>query len=180
MSTKPGSGDELRNWGPRPQAGASQKGNTMKAFLMCLGMLAAALAACDCNGQEYEIDGVPVVLEEGTGPTVDHMTLAVEKYRGEAALRWRLTADEETPVWRALQEIRWTIETVPNRIAYDVDSRKIRATWLGCALNVALYGAFTLHYARVLQQGEGPTDDDRQWAQELEDSVSAALCQIDI
>lgn len=147
---------------------------------MCLGMLALALASCNCNSQEYEIDGVPVVLEEGTGPTAEHMTLAAEKYRQEASQRWRLAADEETPVWRALAEIRWTIETVPNRVSYDVEARKIRATWLGCALNVPLYQALTEHYVRVLQQGEGPTDDDRQWARAIEESVNAALCDLGI
>jgi hypothetical protein len=150
----------------------------MKAIAICLGVLAAGWwGSCDPEG--YRIDGVSVVLEDGYGPRKDHMTLAVEKYRQEAALRWRLTAAEETPLWRALHEIRWTVADVPDQIEYISDTREIRAMWLGCALDVALYQAFTEHYVRVVQKGDGPTDDDRQWAQELEEDTASVLCDAD-
>ncbi|UCF48593.1 MAG: hypothetical protein JSU89_15740 [Myxococcales bacterium] len=151
----------------------------MKVAAMILGMLAAAVVGCGCNGVTYEIDGVTVVLEKGDGPEREHMLLASEKYRTEAGLRWDLMPDDETAVWRALSEIRWTAEGVPDRAAYDPATRAIRATWLGCALSVPLYSELTEHYVAVLQEGSGPTDDDRQWARDLESATAVALCRLD-
>lgn len=142
---------------------------------MVFGLL--ALASCDCNGVNYQIDTVPVVLEEGHGPDRDHLLLVIEHYRTEAGLRWSLMPADETAVWRALSEIRWTIESVPNRAAYDPAKRSIRATWLGCALSVPLYSELTDHYVATLQEGGGPSDDDRQWALDLEEGASAVWCR---
>lgn len=133
------------------------------------------LAACGMADRGYTLDGVPVVLEKNKGPKVEHLSHAAQTYRDAARERWELTTKQDRVAWRGLREIRWTDRTVVDRASYDPQTAIISANWIECALDVPFFEALTEHYA-----GEGLTDEDLAWAEELREESSGAVCIGDV
>lgn len=141
-----------------------------------LTALVVFLAACGCGEDEdenvgYEIDRVPIVLVEGTGPEEGEMVLAVELYRREAETHFDMVLTEEQLKWRAIEEIAWTGDSVPDDGRYDAKAKKLLLRWRGCVVDSPLYWLLTQHYSDA-----APTDLDRAWAEQLA-SDNSFLCE---
>jgi len=136
-----------------------------------------ALVGCGMGNQSYTIDGVPVVLEDGTGanPVKEHLTLAVQLFRRDARDHWELDDADDASIWRSLREIRWTQEAVIDGARYDESLRNVEANWKGCALEVPLYPALGAHYVWELTNA-APSEAELDWAAEVQLEAGPVVC----
>lgn len=123
-------------------------------------LLLLLLSTTCVNDRSYRIDGVPVVLRGGVGPSKPEMALTSDLYRREARNFFGLSIELDREIWRSINRIEWTGEFVsPNGGRYDIESRKIKLQWKKCVFTSKLFWVLTEHY--------GWTDDSDDWVHDL-------------
>ena len=127
------------------------------------------LGACGMD-KSYSIDGVPVLLEGGKGPTQEAMTYAAHLFRQGAQDYWDLTEEAEQVTWRSISQIRWTRGPVRDGADYDAELNVLSANWKGCVLSVPFYQALVFVYTDEV------SSDDLEWAHDLERDSFDAVC----
>lgn len=140
------------------------------AFALALPVMACPWGDDDDEPEvvpaDYQIDQVPVVLDNGNGPDEATMTVAVEIYRAAALERFLLESTAETEVWRKLAEIRFADELVPPvGGTYDADTGKMLLEYHGCIIDTRLYELLAAHYHYALNGVE--SDEHETWAHDL-------------
>ena len=132
--------------------------------------IALILSGCTLPDTSYILDGVPVVCEQAEGPGPDAMAHVADIWRTGARDRWGLSDEQETAVWRRLEQIRWVQDPIHTGVRYVPEVPIIRANWEGCVLAVFFFRPLLQHYT------EEPTADDWAWVAELHNSHASRVC----
>jgi hypothetical protein len=149
----------------------------IEGIMRTLALICALLGArCGDTDTRYEIDGVPVVVEDDRGPTEEDMRLAVEAYRFGGFRHYAIHPARDIAVWRSLREIRWVDHALPEWVTYDHRARVVRVTWPGCAISEPLYVGLTYHYASRLYETAEPSPEHVAWARDQAQSLGDFLC----
>ena len=92
-----------------------------------LFVLLCMLGGCALPDQVYTLDGVPVILEHSNGPTHQHLSITTNLYRRELREVLGLEEEVELLIWRAIREIRWTSDGVPDHAHFDQETNSLAA-----------------------------------------------------